>query len=69
MLIALLAAVFVLSFVLQRPLDRLITMFFDLQLMCYFCLLHVPVPGNVVITSQVMRKFVSFDILKEIGFS
>jgi hypothetical protein len=67
-LMVLFAAFFVLSLALRGPFDRMINMFLDLQLMCYFCLLHVPVPGNVVISSQVMRTFVSFDILKQIGF-
>jgi hypothetical protein len=41
----------VISWVLHAPFDRMILMLLDLQLMSYLCLLHVTIPGNVVIAS------------------
>jgi hypothetical protein len=45
----------------------MITMLLELQLMSYLCLLHVPLPANVVISSQVMRPFISFHLLEIMG--
>lgn len=59
----------VISFKLHAPFDRMIVLILDLQLMNYLCLLHVTIPSNVVIASQIFRPFVNFHMLKLINIS
>jgi hypothetical protein len=68
-LILLCMLTFILAFMFRTPLDRVYIMILELQIMCNFAIFHVCLPGNVEISSQVMKTFVSFNFMKDITYS
>jgi hypothetical protein len=60
---------FILGFLFRTPLDRVYIMILELQIMCNFAIFHVCLPGNVEITSQIMKSFVSFNLFKDITYN
>lgn len=59
----------IISYLFRTPLDRVYLMLLELQLMCNLAIFHVCLPGNVEISSQIMKVFVSFNFFKDITYN
>lgn len=55
----------ILAYKYKTPLDRLIMMFLDLQIMSSFCLLHITMPANYVVLSAIIKPLVSLNIFRD----
>lgn len=67
-LVVLLIFTMILAVLFRTPLDRVYLMMLELQLMCNFAIFYVPLPGNVEISSQIMKQLVSLNMMKDITY-
>ena len=55
---------FILSYKYRGPLERLITMFLELQILSNLALLSITLPGNYIVMSSIMKPMVSLDFFR-----
>lgn len=67
-LVCLMMFTLIFGLLFRTPHDRVYLMILELQLMCNFAIFHVPLPGNVEISSQIMKTLISFNFFKDMTY-